>query len=281
MQLLKTSLLILSVSGAITVMAQPVNIGVQAGQKFKVESTTKMNTSAEVMGQTMETVVDNKSTTVYDIKTIGADGINLTATITKMAVNTTSMGQEMSFDSEKPDNSGPMADMIGPKINKAKAITLDTKGSITKQDETEDEGGGAMMGLGSGRSSSTELFIPALVGRELKAGESFTDISSFKKDKYSSRDSGTYKITAIENGVASISYVGTQWVEAVMEQQGMEMNTNSTNSIKSEMQIDIRTGMVMMKATVVESNVSVEVAGMSIPATGKTISTTTVTPAGN
>lgn len=281
MQVLKTSLLILSVSGALTLMAQPVTIAVQPGQKFKVESTMKINSSAEVMGQTMETNADSKTTTVYDIKNAGPDGIVLTSTLTKMVAAANSMGQEMSYDSDKPDNTGPMAQMLGPRINKVRNMTLDTKGTIIKQDETEERGQSPMMGMNNNGTPVTELFIPSLVGRELKAGENFSDISSFKKDKHSSRDSGTYKINSIENGVASISYSGVQWVEATIEQMGMEMNTSSTNIVKSEMQLDVSTGLVLMKATVVESTISVEAGGMSIPATGKTISTVTISPVSN
>lgn len=279
MHFIKSGLLVLSLGAAMTAIAQPVKIGVQTGQKYKVENTVKVNSSAEVMGQTMENNVDTKNTTLYEIKGNGQDGISLQSTITTMTVTASAMGQEMNFDSEKKDNSGPMADMLAPRINKARSITLDTKGTIVKQDEVEESGQGAMMGLGDANTTTTDLFIPALVDRELKAGDSFTDAGSVKKDKYSSRDSGTYKITAIENGVASISYTGTQVIAATIEQMGMEMTTNSNNTVKTEMQVDIKTGLVLAKATVIESTVSIDAAGMTIPATGKTVLTTKLTPA--
>jgi hypothetical protein len=196
-----------------------------------------------------------------------------------MTVTASAMGQEMSFDSEKKDNSGPMADMLAPRINKPRSITLDTKGTIVKQDEIEESGQGAMMGLGDANTTTTDLFIPALVDRELKVGDSFTDVGTVKKEKYNSRDSGTYKITAIENGVASISYTGTQVIVATIEQMGMEMTTNSNNTVKAEMQVDVTTGLVLAKATVIESTVSIDAAGMTIPATGKTVLTTKLIPA--
>jgi hypothetical protein len=279
MQFIKSGLLVLSLGTAMTAMAQPVKIGVQSGQKYKVENTVKVNSSAEVMGQTMENNVDTKNTTLYEIKGNGQEGISLQSTITTMTVTASAMGQEMSFDSEKKDNSGPMADMLAPRINKPRSITLDTKGTIVKQDEIEESGQGAMMGLGDANTTTTDLFIPALVDRELKVGDSFTDVGTVKKEKYNSRDSGTYKITAIENGVASISYTGTQVIVATIEQMGMEMTTNSNNTVKAEMQVDVTTGLVLAKATVIESTVSIDAAGMTIPATGKTVLTTKLIPA--
>jgi Family of unknown function (DUF6263) len=266
---------IFSLSG----FAQISKIDVQKGQKYKVETTTKMTTSAEVMGQTMENSTDSKSTTIYEILNVEPEEIKLESIVTKMQVNASMMGQNMTFDSEKKDNEGPMADVISKMINKAKGIKLNSKGTITKQDATEDAGQGTMMITGaSGNETVTELFIPALVGKNLKAGDSFTDAGTVKKEKFSSADSGTYKITAIENGIASISYSGTQVLSIVMEQMGMEMTSNSNNMVKSELQVDIKTGLVLAKASVVESVVNVDAGGMTIPATGKTITTINISP---
>jgi hypothetical protein len=278
MQLKKTGLLGFIMCGTISAFAQSVKIEVQIGAKYKVETNTKVNSSAEVMGQTMENNIDTKNVTLYEIKGSGQDGVSLNATITNMSVTANTMGQEMSFDSEKKDNSGPMADMLSPKINKTRSIILDIKGNIAKQDETEESGQAAMMGLGDVISTTIELFSPALIGRELKVGDSFNDASSVKKEKYDSRDSGTYRITAIDNGVASISYTGTQVVMATIEQMGMEMTNNSNNIVKSEMQVDLTTGVVLAKASLIESTVSIEAAGMTIPATGKTTITVKVSP---
>ncbi len=281
MQHFKLPLFVLFASVSMTGFAQQTKIELLKGQKYQVETNTKMNTSADVMGQVMENNTESKNTTVYEVLDAGSDDIKLQSTITKMLVNASMMGQNMAFDSDKKDNEGPVADVLSKMMNKAKTIKLDTKGSITKQDApAEEEGQASMIGMGtSGNETATELFIPALIGRELKAGDSFTDISAVKKEKYSSRDSGTYKITAVENGVASISYTGTQVISMVMEQMGMEMNSNSNNVVKTELQVNSNTGMVMAKASVTESATTIEAGGMTIPATGKTIVTVKITQA--
>jgi uncharacterized protein YfiM (DUF2279 family) len=257
--------------------AQTTKIDVQKGQKYLVESSTKLTSSAEVMGQTMENNTDSKSTTRYEILATGQEGINLQSTVTKMTVAASAMGQEMSYDSDKADNTGPLAEVVAAILNKPNILQLNDKGVITKQDQ---EGNSTMSALTGGNTASvtTDLFIPALIGKELKAGDSFTDTFSVKKEKYDSRDSGTYTVKAIENGLATISYTGTQVVNAAMEQMGMEMNTYSNNIVKSDLYVDIKTGLVLLKSSVIESNTTVDAAGMTIPATGKTIINVKVSP---
>lgn len=279
MQQIKFPVLAAGLLFSLTALAQTTKIDVQIGQKYKVETSTKLNSTAEVMGQSMENSTDTKTTAVYEILGAGQDGIKLKNTITNMKVEASAMGQNMSFDSDKKDNEGPMAELLSKKINKPTEIILDTKGTIVKKEAAEEDGGMGMMGGGgSGNETATELIIPVLIGKEIKVGDSFLDKGAVKKEKYESRDSGTYTITAINNEVASISYTGTQIISATMEQMGMEMITNSTNTVKSELQMNIATGVVIAKATVIEATVNVEAAGMSIPATGKTIITIKISP---
>ena len=61
-----TSLSVLVFAG-VSVFGQQTKINVQKGQKYMVETTTKLTSSAEVMGQTMENNSDIKSTTIYEI----------------------------------------------------------------------------------------------------------------------------------------------------------------------------------------------------------------------
>jgi hypothetical protein len=266
-------------AGVLSVAAQETKINVQKGQKYTVETTTQLTNTVEAMGQSMETTSDSKSTILYEIMEAGKDGYSLQSTITKMLANLNMMGQSMAFDSEKKDNDGPMADVLSKLVNKDRALTIDTKGTITKQDAFEDAPEAAMVGVSGNNEVYTELFIPTLIGRKLKVGDSFPYSGFVKKEKYDSRDSGTYTIMAIENDIASISYTGTQVVSMVMEQMGMELTTNSNNIVKSELQVNVKTGLVLAKASVVETTSKMEVSGMEIPATGKTITTIKVSPA--
>ncbi len=43
------------------------------------------------------------------------------------------MGQEMNYDSEKNDNKGEMADMLGAAVNKPQNLIIDANGKIIRQ----------------------------------------------------------------------------------------------------------------------------------------------------
>jgi hypothetical protein len=259
-----------------TGFAQQTKIEVKKGQKYQVETTNKTTGTAEVMGQSMESSSDTKSTTVYEVLDVDATETKLESKLIKMVSSSSMMGQTTSYDSDKKDNEGPLSDAMSKLINKPRTVKLDNKGTITKQDVPEEVLPG-MTGGSDGNESAIELFIPALIGKELKIGESYPDISEVKSEKLNSRDSGTYKVTAIANGVASISYTGKQVVSIQMEQMGMEMTSIGNNTVTHELQVDIKTGRVLVKASLTESNMTVEAGGMSIPTKGKTIVTTTIT----
>lgn len=263
------------------IVAQSVKLSLQKGQKFRVESSTVSLSSAEVMGQSMETNVDAKSSSIYEIINTVPEGTDLQSSITKLLITAQMMGQQMSFDSDKKDNEGPLAEVCTKLMSKPKGISLDNNGRITKQDKTDiGSGSQSLPGLGeSDNATSTELFIPALSGKELKAGDLINDTVSVKKEKYSSADTGTYTVTKIENGLASITYSGVQLVNSVLEQMGIEMNSTSNNKITAELEVDIQTGIVLSKSAVVEVQMTIDAAGMLIPVSGKTTVAIKISPA--
>lgn len=255
-----------------TAAVSPSNdLGLKAGQKYGIETTSKVNSSAEAMGQKIENNVDVTTTTVYEVVSTADGGATLKATKTKIKTVAAIMGQEMEYDSEKNDNSGPMAEAIQGSLNKPRKVVIDNKGNITEQDEDTGGAMNAAIGMASaGPAKVIDMYIPILMGRELKVGDIIDDAINNTAEKYQSKESGSYKITAVENGIISISYSGTQEINATIEQMGMEMTTTSNNTVKSELQIDQRTRMVLIKATAIDGNMSIDAGGMTIPATNKT-----------
>lgn len=261
-------------------LAQVSKINVTKGLKYLVETSSKTNSKAEAIGQTIENSNDSKITTAYEIASITDKEVTVTSTITKIGMEMSMMGQSMNYDSDSKDSDGPIAKAFTPIVNKARSITLDHKGIIITQDKLElGLAEAAMAGTSLGTENTTDLFIPALIGKELKAAMSFDDVVTNKKDKYESRDTGTYKITAVENGIANITYSGTQKITTVLEQMGMQMNSTSNNTINTELQLDVKTGMIISKASVVASVISIDAGGMTIPGTAKSVITIKVTKA--
>jgi hypothetical protein len=255
-----------------------VKITVQKGQKYQVESSIKLTSVAEAMGQSMESSSDTKITTLYEVKDVENAEIKMESTITKIKAESAAMGQSNSYDSDKPNNDGPLVEPLSAMLNKPKTIKLDNKGTITKADAPAATDA-ALMALGAGNGDAKiELFIPALMDKDLRAGESYPDNVSAKTEKMSTTDSGFYKINSIENGIANISYTGTQRISGEMEQMGMAMNITSEGKVNMEIKLDTRTGLVISKNGTNDANMSIDVMGMTIPSTAKTTTNISVSP---
>ncbi len=245
--------------------AQVIKIGVQKGQKYLLESSTNMSDSNDIGGQVMQMTSEYKTTSVYEVTDIEKKGITFKTTITRIISNSSIMGEEKTYDSDI-DKEGSTAKLFSKNIDNSKKITIDNNGRIIKQDEQE-KSENPMGDWNWARAQSTsELIIPLFIGKEFKPGSSFPYLDSvtieknstsfsINKEKMDSRDSGTYTITGIENGIASISYTGTRVFEMLMNMMGKPMNSVSMSIVKSELLLDINTGMVISKTTAEEATI--------------------------
>lgn len=276
MQHLKLGSLIVFSLLSLNSFSQQTKIGVKKGEKYQVVSTSIVTSVAEIMGQSMESKADNNSTTVFEVLDVEEAELKLESKLTKLKINAEAMGQTTDFDSEKKENNGPGAEEMAAMLNKPKTVKLDKKGTITKQDAPE-EGSGAMMmmGMNSGNESAIDLFVPSLIGVDLKSGSTFPESTEVTFDKMTTKSVGSYTITAIENGVATISYAGTTTVKGQIEQMGQEMDMSSTSAVKTELKLDISSGRVISKILSSDGDMTVEAGGMSIPVKLKVSSTIT------
>lgn len=252
------------------------SIAVHKGQKYEVEIKSLMNSTTEAMGQSVETTVESKSTTQYEIMNTSSDGIDIQNTITRLKINTSIMGQESKYDSDEKDNEGPLADKLAGRVNKPSLVTIDSKGTIIKRETVPEDD--ELLGFDDSQKTNTDLFHPVFLSRELTTGLSFVDSFNVKKEKYESNEVGTYVVKKVDNGIATIEYTAQQKVFSVMEQMGMEMNNNSVNDISTAIRLDLGTGLILSKETVINSNLTIETSGMSFPATAKTTVSVSIKP---
>lgn len=277
MQHLKLPVLVAFSLFSLNSFSQQIKIQVKKGEKYQVVSSTKTTSIAEVMGQSMESKADNSSTTVYEVRDVEDAEIKLESKITQMKVTAEAMGQSTEFDSDKTDNSGPGSEEMAAMLNQPRTVKLDKKGTITKQDAPENAGTMAMMGMNTGSESAIDLFVPALVGVELKIGSTYPESTEATAEKISTKNTGSYTVTGIDKGIATISYAGTTVVKGQMEQMGQEMDMTSTSAVKSELKLDIASGRVLSKSLTSDGDMTIEAAGMSIPVKLKITSTLTIT----
>jgi hypothetical protein len=273
--MLRLSFLFLFGSLSMGAFAQQSKIVVKKGEKYQVVSESKTTSVAEAMGQSIESSNNSTTTTVYEVKDVESSEIKLESMITKLKNTVEAMGQTMEFDSDKTDNSGPGAEEMAKSVNKVNAVKLDSKGTVTKQDAPE----ATMPGAASlvGNSAHIDLFIPELTGVNLKVGATFPESNETKGEKMSSKGSGTYTITAIDNGVATVDYVGTVVVDAMIEQMDQEMNMKGNNSVKTAIKFDVASGRVLSKSSTIDSDMTIEIMGMSLPTKATTTTTVTIT----
>jgi Family of unknown function (DUF6263) len=257
--------------------AQTVKLVLPKGQKYEITTTSKVNSVANVMGQDMENNVDNTTVQGIEVKDARTNETDLAITTTKMVSNVQAMGQEMSYDSDKKDNSGPMADAMGKMIGKTKNMTVDATGKILKQDKADKDTEMPMM-MGGGSDGGVAIFQMAFIGKDLKTGASWVDSVVNNTDKMKTTTSGTYAVVSInaEKNTATISFTGTQTMSGVLEQMGQEMNMTGTSKVNTQYEVDINTGIILQSTVTNDGTMTIDAMGMSIPATTKSTTTTKV-----
>jgi hypothetical protein len=259
-------------------VAQTVKLTLAKGTRYEVLSTVKATSKANVMGQDMETNIDSKSDYLYQVKESRSTEFDISQTLSKMSLSATMMGQEMNYDSEKKDNNAQLAEAMGGEVGKTRNLTLNKDGAIVKTDAVEKKEGDMMTAmLSSAATGENEvLLVPSLLNRNLKVGDQWQDSSSTKTEKMTVKNTGVYTVKAIDKGIAQLSYGGMQQSTATMEMQGMELISNGNNKVSAELQVDMKTGVLIERKTTITLDVTVEAGGMSIPSTGTVTAVTTV-----
>jgi Family of unknown function (DUF6263) len=273
--LLLSAALFITVS--ITAQSYKPAVHLTAGKKYTVTNTTKGNMSQEVMGQSMEIPVDVTLTSLLEVKKVEGNEYQLSSTTNRMVMSMSMMGQDINFDSDKKeDREGQMGQATGDVIGKPTLFTINgfgkiKEGSIIKSTnpEKETQGGNMMMGIinmdaGAQTSQAVNLFVS---DAELKVGDSYTDSSTSANGK--DKKSTVYTLVEVKDGLAKFTLTGTAEAVNEMEMQGMQTVSTTTTKTTGEMWITVSTGLLakMIQNSVITG--TIDVAGMSIPMSGK------------
>jgi len=251
------------------------------GQKYSVENKITTSSSSEMQGQSMETTAD--VTTVYNIEVNDAkdDNYNMTNKIATVKLNMNSMGQNISFDSDKKeDMDGQMGASFKDIINQPKPVIMDKGGNIVLSKDADT--------ATKESASQTDMILkqlgdPQIIGYGAKMA--FVAIPTDAKVGTAWKDSTSnngvtrvtnYVIKAIDNGVATITVSGTETRDTKMEMQGMEINTKTTGTFNGEQTADVKTGVINQNNLTADAKGTISVMGQEIPTTIKATSATTV-----
>jgi hypothetical protein len=254
------------------------SLKLKKGQKYVVENKITTASSTEMQGQSMEVNVDVTSTYSIEVKDVVDNNYNLTNTVTGIKMNMTQMGQEMSYDSDKKeDSTNPIGSTLKDFINQPKNIVIDKSGKIIPQktEEKTDEVNimskqlGNLEATGYGANMAFES-LP----KDVKVGSAWSN----KTDEDGIVKMTNYKVTAINGNIATISLDGTISSDTKMENQGMEITTKTTGKFTGEEKVDISTGVVQSNTSTIDASGIVGVMGQELPTSSKVTSTTTVKP---
>ena len=241
------------------------------------------------MAQSMEVPMDITTTSVLEVKAKEKNTSQLSSTTKHIVMHMSMMGQDMNYDSDKKeDRDGQLGQMLGNDIGMPVVFSVNNfgklvEGSIVKKGSPERDapGGNMMMSMlnvnnGTETSPAVDIFIN---DTEMKPGDSFTDSSSSADGK--NKNSTTYTLAEIKDGLAKFTIAGTAKVNSEMEMQGMQTVTATDTKISGEMYISLATGLLAKKVQNMAVTGTIEVAGMSIPVSGTTTVTITVSEAGD
>jgi len=128
-----------------------------------------------------------------------------------------------------------------------------------------------VIGGGSDESNGAVMAFD-VIPKGKKVGDSWSD-SSVTDDMKIYR---SYTIKEMNGNEATVTLTGKQVTKKKVEQQGMEINVNMEGKLSGEGIVDMSTGLVKQRTTVMDGVGTAEIMGQSMPVTTKVTTITTV-----
>ena len=203
------------------------------------------------------------------------------STLTKLSTNGSAMGQEMAFDSDKKEDlESETGKLMKDQLNVTKEVEMNEKAQVINvgKNSAPSSAGNQLMDM---VNNMTGGFVDESNG----AGSAFEIIPTGKKlgDSWSdSTISGDakmynyYTLKSINGNNATIQLTGKQLISKKMNQQGMEINVKMESILSGEGIVEMTTGLLQQRKTVLDGTGTAELMGQSIPMTSKITTTTSV-----
>lgn len=256
-----------------TSFAQNSNgIKLKKGQTITLNSVVNSETEMQ-MGAMKNDINTTIKLTVVDEN---AETYTLNSSIAQMKMNMDGMGQNMSYDSEKPeDKDSEVGQAMGDKLKKVDTYILDKKTGKTtkiKKEGGEEEAGGmaGMFSAGDEDGAANAAFFILPAGK--KIGDSWTE-STVSKGITTAK---TYTLKSIAQDVATIDVTGTITGTKEQEANGMTMTITMNNKIAEQMLVNINLGLVTKTTNTTDGSNSMDMMGKQMEMTIKSSTVTTV-----
>lgn len=245
------------------------------GKAYTISNLITTQSTTNVMGQDMESNILSGTTYSMEVADASKAGYTLKNTIKSINMKMEMMGQEMKYDSNDPaDANSPMAAGVSEYIGKPIVLNVDASGKILKV-STDANSGSALSEQLSKSGFGTQVAFLALPA-DVKVG-----------DKWSVNDPDTsaisnkidYVVKSIDGNKVTLDFSGTTKAKGTIENNGMEIHTNTTGTITGTAIVDKLTGITLSSKSTSKATGSVEVQGQEFPTQATVESTTTTTEA--
>ncbi len=266
--------ILLSLFTFCTLVSQAQTVNLSKGQLITITITSTQD--MEMTG--MQIKNNSTSTSLLQVNDAGKDNFTASYKLNKLNLNMEMMGQQQSFDSEKPeDKDSEMGKSLGGKIGKDVAILINKNtGEVIVKDpeaDTSSAGGqenpleGIMESFGAAGDDATAGTAFFVLPKGKKNGDSWTDSSSTNKMK----EVKTYTLKSMEAGIATIQLFSTMQGSSSIETQGMQMDMSLSAKTEGEILVDAKTSLVKKRSSVMDLTGTLDMMGQSVPITSKAI----------
>ncbi len=266
-------MLLLALLVSATASAQ--KIGLAKGQIITIITTSTQDIDMQGMGMQMKN--NTNGTSVVEVKDSDKNNFTTTYKLSKINLTMDMMGQQTSYDSEKPEDketemSKAFAEKIGKEViilidkNTGKAI-LNKKDTASQKAEESNTLDGLMNSFGAIEEDAaveTALFI---IPPGKKTGDSWLDSTNNKGMK----ELKTFTLKSIDGNMASIGMFSTLQGSNTMEMQGMQMDITISAKTEGEIVVNTKSSLVKKRSSVMDLTGSIEIMGQSVPVTSKAI----------
>lgn len=239
-------------------------INLKKGQKFNVNTQTTTHIVTNGMGQDIETNSDATARTSLSVDNASAAGYTLSSVVTAMKINFSVMGQEMSYDSEHPDESNPIAAEIDKLLKGATVVTVDRTGKVINTSLPDDMPAAVSQMMGSGAGVKSLLLG---ISKNAKVGDVFEikDVDSVLGTtttlKYTVKSSSANNI--------ALTFTGTVKTDTKVENQGVEVHNVTEGPVEGEATLNALTGMIKTSRSTVKIKGTASAMGMDMPVEGE------------
>lgn len=233
--------LILTLSLVLQVNAQAIK-ALTVGKLITKTSKIDLVTVSEALGQIIEQNITSATVAESLIKEVKPNSMVVHQKTTKMKLSMKAMQQEMSYDSEHPDENSRI-NQAAEILNKVTIITTNENGVVTNTQADE-----ALKGLDmlSGFNTTVTKGQPVdflLNVNNKSIGSSWTE----KVDADGSVSNTTYTIKSISGGIAEVTFTGDMTITKATEAQGMEIKTKTTGTMSGTAQVNVANNIIIKR----------------------------------